>query len=248
MGHIAALLDHCLKWYTGHSPEKNKGAVWNGNGRGSGKPQWRLTIGEKKRILSTHIYGVDIDAQAVEVSKLSACSRCWRVKPTSPSSSSNSGNYSRDRALPNLADNIKCGNSDIGPDYFTGRLIADPLEIKRVNAFDWRQGFPDAMAAGGFDCVIGNPPYLFITEVPERDRPVLSGRVQHGCLSVRSVWGFRRAGADAPAAAQRAAWLHHPTHPAEQRFLSGPAVTAGGQGTPVPNRGLGTGRVPRRKE
>ena len=42
--------------------------------------------------------------------------------------------------------------------------------MKRVNPFDWKQGFPDAMKAGGFDCVIGNPPYLFITEVPERDR------------------------------------------------------------------------------
>ena len=31
--------------------------------------------------------------------------------------------------------------------------------MNRVNAFDWRQGFPDAMNAGGFDCIIGNPPY-----------------------------------------------------------------------------------------
>ena len=60
-----------MKWYAEHSPEKHKAAVWNGNGRGPGEPQWRLTIGEKKRILSTHIFGVDIDAQAVEVSKLS---------------------------------------------------------------------------------------------------------------------------------------------------------------------------------
>ena len=64
-----------------------------------------------------------------------------------------------DRALPNLADNIKCGNSLIGPDYFTGKLIPDPEEMKRVNPFDWKQGFPDAMKAGGFDCIIGNPPY-----------------------------------------------------------------------------------------
>ena len=70
-----------------------------------------------------------------------------------------------DRALPNLADNIKCGNSLIGPDYFTGKLISDPDEMKRVNPFDWKQGFPEAMKAGGFDCVIGNPPYV----LPERD-------------------------------------------------------------------------------
>ena len=72
-----------------------------------------------------------------------------------------------DRALPNLADNIKCGNSLIGPDYFTGKLIPDPEEMKRVNPFDWKQGFPDAMKAGGFDCIIGNPPYVRIQTMKE---------------------------------------------------------------------------------
>jgi hypothetical protein len=66
----------------------------------------------------------------------------------------------QERALPSLADNIKCGNSLIGPDYFTGKLIPDPEELKRMNPFDWNQAFPEAMKAGGFDCVIGNPPYV----------------------------------------------------------------------------------------
>jgi hypothetical protein len=65
-----------------------------------------------------------------------------------------------ERALPNLSNNIKCGNSLIGPDYFSGRLIPDPDEMKRVNPFDWKREFPDAMGSGGFDCVIGNPPYV----------------------------------------------------------------------------------------
>jgi hypothetical protein len=34
--------------------------------------------------------------------------------------------------------------------------------MRRVNPFDWKQGFPDAMKAGGFDCVIGNPPYRML--------------------------------------------------------------------------------------
>src|SRR5208283_1400091 len=63
------------------------------------------------------------------------------------------------RALPNLADNIKCGNSLIAPDYFTGRMFPDPEEMKRINPFEWKLGFPDAMSEGGFDSVIGNPPY-----------------------------------------------------------------------------------------
>jgi len=64
-----------------------------------------------------------------------------------------------DRALPDLDRNIQCGNSLIGPDYFSGRLLPDAEELARVNPFDWKAAFPEAMAAGGFDAIIGNPPY-----------------------------------------------------------------------------------------
>jgi hypothetical protein len=154
LGAYQCLLDHCLKWYIEHKPESCKKAVYKDPRHG----QWRLTIEEKKRILTTHIFGVDIDSQAVEVTKLSLLLKVLEGE-TDQSFSLSLLPFS-DRALPNLAANIKCGNSLIGPDYFTGKLIADPEEMKRVNPFDWSQGFPDAMKAGGFDCVIGNPPYV----------------------------------------------------------------------------------------
>ena len=154
LGAYRCLLDHCLKWYVEHKPETFKKAVYQDARNG----HWRLTIGEKKRILTTHIFGVDIDAQAVEVTKLSLLLKV--LEGETDQSVSQQQRLFHDRALPNLADNIKCGNSLIGPDYFTGKLIPDPDEMKRVNPFDWKQGFPDAMKAGGFDCVIGNPPYI----------------------------------------------------------------------------------------
>ena len=164
LGAYQCLLDHCLNWYAEHSPDKHKTAVWNGNGRGSGEPQWRLTIGEKKRILSTHIFGVDIDAQAVEVSKLSLLLKVLEGETDESLTKQQQRALFEDRALPNLADNIKCGNSLIGPDYFAGRLPLEPEEAKQVNAFDWQAGFPNAIRAGGFDCIIGNPPYLNIDD------------------------------------------------------------------------------------
>ena len=154
LGAYQCLLDHCLKWYIEHKPETYKKAVYQDPRNG----HWRLTIGEKKRILTTHIFGVDIDAQAVEVTKLSLLLKV--LEGETDQSVSQQQRLFHDRALPNLADNIKCGNSLIGPDYFTGKLIPDPEEMKRVNPFDWKQGFPDAMKAGGFDCIIGNPPWL----------------------------------------------------------------------------------------
>ena len=65
----------------------------------------------------------------------------------------------QERALPNLDNNIKCGNSLIGSDYFTGQLLRDTDELRRVNPFNWEHEFPEVMKAGGFDCVVGNPPW-----------------------------------------------------------------------------------------
>ena len=153
LGAYQCLLDHCLKWYIDNGPEGFSKAVYAARAG-----DWRLTIAEKKRILLSHIYGVDIDPQAVEVTKLSLL-----LKVLEGESAETVGNTMRlfhERALPNLSDNIKCGNSLIGPDYFTGRLIPDAEEFARVNAFDWQREFPAAIKAGGFDCVIGNPPYI----------------------------------------------------------------------------------------
>ncbi|MEE8200496.1 MAG: DUF559 domain-containing protein [Candidatus Acidoferrales bacterium] len=136
LGAYQCLLDHSLKWYTGHKPETHKKAVYKDPRNG----HWRLTIEEKKRILTTHLFGVDIDLQAVEVSKLSLLLKV--LEGETDQSLSLSQLPFGDRALPNLADNIKCGNSLIGPDYFTGKLIADPEEMKRVNPFDWQRDFP----------------------------------------------------------------------------------------------------------
>ena len=120
------------------------------------RSDWRLTTAEKKRILLNNIYGVDIDQQAVEVTKLSLLLKVLEEE--------NEENIDKqlklfaERALPSLHDNIKCGNSLIGWDVMTPEMLAD--EIKRINPFDWDTEFADIIKAGGFDAVIGNPPYV----------------------------------------------------------------------------------------
>lgn len=161
LGAYQNLLDHCLSWYLDNKPETHKKAVYKDARSG----QWRLTIEEKKRILRAHIFGVDIDPQAVEVSKLSLLLKV--LEGETDQSFGEQMKIFQERALPSLADNIKCGNSLIGPDYFTGKLIPDPEELKRVSPFDWNQAFPETMKAGGFDCVIGNPPYIRIQTMKE---------------------------------------------------------------------------------
>jgi hypothetical protein len=161
LGAYQFLLDHCLKWYIVHKPENHKNAVCK-------DPQddhWRLTIEEKKRVLTSHLFGVDIDRQAVEVTKLSLLLKA--LEGENDATLSLQLQLFHNRALPNLADNIKCGNSLIGPNYFAGRLPLDRDEGKRVNAFDWKVEFPEANRAGGFDCIIGNPPYIRIQTMQE---------------------------------------------------------------------------------
>ena len=81
---------------------------------------WRLTTGERKRILLDHIHGVDIDTQAVEVTKLSLL---LKVLEEESQESLKQLQLIHERALPDLGQNVKCGNSLIGPDFYHNQQI-----------------------------------------------------------------------------------------------------------------------------
>lgn len=128
LGAFQYLLDWHERWYLDNQPEKwAKGREPALIPTESG--DWKLTTAEKKRILVNNIYGVDIDAQAVEVTKLSLLLKVLEEE---------SGQLSLglERALPDLGGNIQCGNSLIGWDYFDGQLIPDEAEVQCVNPFD----------------------------------------------------------------------------------------------------------------
>ena len=207
------LLDWHLQFYLANEPVKfakgNRPAlVQTGQG-------WKLTIAERKRILLANIYGVDIDTQAVEVTKLSLLLKV--LEGETGQTLQTIFRLFQERALPDLGDNIKCGNSLIGPDFYQQAelpLLTDD-EKYRINVFDWQAEFPQVFhrknstgklretpaassdytmpgvplhgsyakvsykkikapkAApapvpdepeweGGFDAVIGNPPYIRI--------------------------------------------------------------------------------------
>ena len=120
----------------------------------------RLTTSERKRILLTNIYGVDIDPQAVEVTKLSLLLKV--LEGENEQTLNSQFLLFHERVLPNLCDNIKCGNSLIGSDFKQNEISLFFEEIKRINAFDWDKEFPNIFQTGGFDCVLGNPPYGYL--------------------------------------------------------------------------------------
>jgi type I restriction-modification system DNA methylase subunit len=184
IGAYQYLLDWHRDWYVNDGAEKyatgKKAVIYQSSGG-----DWRLTTAERKRILLNNIYGVDIDPQAVEVTKLSLLLKV--LEGENDQTITSQLNLIHERALPDLSSNIKCGNSLIGPDFYSsqlslrGNLLLDDEERMRINAFDWKKEFAEVFSAagpvrrspgvasrdvGGFDAVIGNPPYIRIQGFP----------------------------------------------------------------------------------
>jgi type I restriction-modification system DNA methylase subunit len=166
-----------------------------------------LSLQKRREILLNNIYGVDIDAQAVEVAQLSLYLKL--LQDETPASARGYQMEFHETLLPSLNKNIVCGNSLIGTDIFTGQLFASDEE-KKLNPMDFEQRFPHifnpggcalrematpldfslpgvplhggysykkkkgakvaALAmpepAGGFDAIVGNPPYVRIQGFP----------------------------------------------------------------------------------
>jgi hypothetical protein len=153
LGAYQLLLDWHRDSYLQDGPNKHTKELYQGAGG-----VWRLTTPEKKRILLANIYGVDIDSQAVEVTKLSLLLMMLEGELEQTRQS----RLRHDRSLPDLSRNIRCGNSLIGPDFYDGQQmhLFEKEELDWINAFDWEKAFPRLRETGGFDVVIGNPPYI----------------------------------------------------------------------------------------
>jgi len=107
------------------------------------RPDGELTTAEKKRILVNNIFGVDLDADAVEVTKLSLLLKCMEGE-TEASINQQLGLF-HDRVLPTLDANIQCGNSLIGPDWYDMHPEGDARSVK---PFNWRHAFPEVFKVG----------------------------------------------------------------------------------------------------
>ena len=197
LGAYECLLNYHVNWY--HT--KNFSTIKEKDNRVT--PQGTLTSNEKKRILLNNIFGVDIDANATEVTKLSLLLKC--MEGETEASIKQQISLFHERVLPDLDNNIKCGNSLIDTDIYDSEI--DLGYEKKIKPFNWKNGFPEVFklreqdrkedlkkqlqlvkqqsedtstkakiliekykgkveeasseygVKGGFDVVIGNPPY-----------------------------------------------------------------------------------------
>ena len=163
IGAFQYLIDYHVRYLQAHPKEAHVHPLYpdlvpDGNGG------HRLSVRLKAKILRNNLFGVDIDPQAVEITMMSLYLKALEgERSLLPPKQS---------LLPELKYNILCGNSLIGPDIFNkGNFFDDGEEEReRIQPLDWNAemvGFGQIMKAGGFDCVIGNPPYGALFGDPE---------------------------------------------------------------------------------
>lgn len=153
------LIDYHLSWYIQNNPEKHKKEVYQYK-----ENQWLLTTEVKKQILLNNIFGVDIDPQAVEITKLSLLLKVLENETKEVVESQLK--LFQERALPNIDKNIRCGNSVVDSSFFKQTTLTNlsQEQILKINPFDWEdyeKGFGKIVNdEKGFDVIIGNPPYV----------------------------------------------------------------------------------------
>jgi predicted type IV restriction endonuclease len=148
----------------------------------------QLTTAVKKQILLNNIYGVDIDTQAVEVTKLSLLIKCLEGETVATVMEQNK--LFKERVLPTLDNNILDGNSLISHDFYENSLFLTPKEKRKINTFDWKQGFPDVIKNGGFDFVIGNPPYVSLDIVQTEQKDYLETKFANFATRQSNLYFF----------------------------------------------------------
>lgn len=141
------LLQWHLDWYASRPPElRNPGGrpALCRNPRGN----WQLQGWVRREILGNNIFGLDLDAAAVKVAEHSLL---LVLLEGGVATNADEADEAPGPSLPDLSDNLRCGNALAGPDS------------PAPEPFDWddsEQGFGAILEQGGFDLVIGNPPYL----------------------------------------------------------------------------------------
>jgi type I restriction-modification system DNA methylase subunit len=192
------LLEYHERYYAVHPEAAKKGDLSTRDGKQV------LSLKKRQEILVNNIYGVDIDFQATEVTQLSLY-----LKLLEEATLNDAVQFSllKEKLLPDLKNNIVCGNSLIGTDIYDGNLFAptqpspsfpnvvvgnpeqgkglDPRlkragmtkeadeGVEKLKPMNFEDAFPTVMKRGGFDAVVGNPPYVRPHNIPNDVKELL---------------------------------------------------------------------------
>ncbi len=122
----------------------------------------RISIWGKQKLISSCLYGLDINPYAVEVAKFSLYLKLLEGETAATANDFISRH--KNGVLPSLNDNIKFGNALVDDTIFEllPSLLNDDELLYRIKPFNWQAEFPFLNQTGGFDAIVGNPPYIRI--------------------------------------------------------------------------------------
>jgi Eco57I restriction-modification methylase/restriction endonuclease TaqI-like protein len=144
-----------------------------------GDGHWHLSWEAKKQILINNIYGVDINRIAVESAELILLLKL--LEDISPKNIQDQLKLFWQHALPDLGENIKCGNALIESDIYKLQQFVATNEKQKltINAFDWHQEFKRFNPVENFDIIIGHPPLYFSEFFVQKTKPYFKQRYNH---------------------------------------------------------------------
>lgn len=163
---LLSVYDYLINHYLNYYILDLKNSVKNNKIYESYNQEWKLSYIEKRRILTTHIRGVDIDHNAIEVAKFSLLLKL--IEDETQENLRSFVSIFSTPALPELDDYILSGNSLVS--YLELSNFNDNYDLKtieQINPFDFKSSFPQEFSGKdpGFDVIVGNPPYIRIQKM-----------------------------------------------------------------------------------
>ncbi len=169
LGAYSYILDYHFKWYSQNKKDKAYKADYYINKDG----ELKVSLEKRGDILRNNIFGVDIDKEATEVAIMSLY---LKMLDDGFDKGERDLFFIKGHVLPDMTGNVKCGNSLIDREAL---LANNMFGDEDISPFDWSskgilnnvtnemegRGFPEVFENGGFDCVIGNPPYIKTQEM-----------------------------------------------------------------------------------
>lgn len=175
------LLRYYSKYYQLNPKEAKEDGCINANGL------LVLSLKQKREILLNNVYGVDIDHQAVEVTQLSLYLKLLEDETLATANEMQA--LFKEKILPDLSKNIICGNSLIGTDIYDGNMFPGDEE-KKINAMNFEDAFPEIMKRGGFDAIVGNPPYFSLDIINNIDKNYLEKKYADFATRQSNIYFF----------------------------------------------------------
>lgn len=189
---LIGIFDYLIKYHQLYYHKNNDEAIKDKCRFDENNQIWILSLEQKKQILLNNVYGVDIDHQATEVAQMSLLLKLLENENLFTTNSIQLEFNVSDKILPTLSNNIKSGNTLVGKDVvFQGKLHFNSYEEElKINPFDFEPAFPKVFKNGGFDAIVGNPPYVKEYTDREAFETVKIGKLKKYYQGKMDLWYF----------------------------------------------------------